>query len=356
MRWSPSHASPSPISTSARCASGARSPEAPTEPCERHHRRDVGLEQFAQRLDERGPAAREPARERGRAQQQHGAHDVARRGRAHAGRVRAQQIHLQLAHLLLRDAAILEFAESGGHAVDHALLAHRALDHGVAARDALSRRRRPRAAGRRSCRPARAPVAPAIRALSAAFPSSITPSPPPPAVRPENVCASAARARRIFPARRRHRQRFEERLPIRRAREPRIAHHHHAAIVGAPDQAADSLPKAQHRLGHRVVTERIEALLAQPLGTRLDDAGRPEPRTAASRRPRSPALHPESRHLPTGSGRQARWRHARSRKRSLTRPAGPSHSCASSSARRRAAPRSSSRARRSRSCAVNSTS
>ena len=37
-------ASPSPISTSARCASGARSPEAPTEPCAGITRVHAGVE------------------------------------------------------------------------------------------------------------------------------------------------------------------------------------------------------------------------------------------------------------------------------------------------------------------------
>jgi len=43
--------------TSARCASGARSPEAPTEPREGMDRMDAGMEQGDQGLDDNRPAA-----------------------------------------------------------------------------------------------------------------------------------------------------------------------------------------------------------------------------------------------------------------------------------------------------------
>jgi hypothetical protein len=82
---------------------GARSPDAPTEPCFGHNRRDAPIEQSEQRFDERrttpekkrapaiGPAAR------------HGAHHRHRQRVAETTRVTADEIGLQRIDLGRRD-------------------------------------------------------------------------------------------------------------------------------------------------------------------------------------------------------------------------------------------------------------
>ena len=94
-----STASPSPISTSARCASGARSPEAPTDPCARHDRVDTGVEQVQQTVDHHRPGSGIAPRQDVRAQHQHRAHRVLGERLAHPAGVRAQQVALELGEL-----------------------------------------------------------------------------------------------------------------------------------------------------------------------------------------------------------------------------------------------------------------
>ena len=67
--------SPSPISASVRCASGARSPDAPTEPCAGMYGTRPALCTREQRVDHRLAHARVAAREARRLQREHQAHD-----------------------------------------------------------------------------------------------------------------------------------------------------------------------------------------------------------------------------------------------------------------------------------------
>ena len=103
---------------SARWASGARSPDAPTEPCAGITRVDAGVEQLAQALAAQRRARRSGRARALRAQQHHAAHRVARQRRADAGRVRAHEVLLQLRDLVGRDPHLGERAEAGVDAVD----------------------------------------------------------------------------------------------------------------------------------------------------------------------------------------------------------------------------------------------
>ena len=72
---------PSPSSTSAQCASGARSPLAPERPVLRHDRREAGVEQREHGLGHLGPRAGAAQRQRAGAQEHHRPHDLALHGR-----------------------------------------------------------------------------------------------------------------------------------------------------------------------------------------------------------------------------------------------------------------------------------
>ena len=87
--------SPSPISTSARCASGARSPLAPTDPRRGTTRMHAAVEQRDQRVERLAPDAGEALREDVRAQHHRRAHGAHRQRLADAGGVAAQQVELQ---------------------------------------------------------------------------------------------------------------------------------------------------------------------------------------------------------------------------------------------------------------------
>ena len=110
-------ASPSPMSTSPRCASGARSPLAPTDPrdgttgCTR--RLSSAMQQL-QRLDA-NPG--ESFRQHVGAQRHRRADDRHRQRIADAGGVAAQEIHLQLGERVVRDPHVGEVAEPGVDAV-----------------------------------------------------------------------------------------------------------------------------------------------------------------------------------------------------------------------------------------------
>jgi hypothetical protein len=108
-------ASPSPMTQSARWASGARSPEAPTEPFDGMHAR---VQHVRQSLGDDGAHAAIAERQRVGAQ----SHDDARfrlgeRYREPAG-VAAHQVELQAGQLVVRDAHFAELAEAGVDAVD----------------------------------------------------------------------------------------------------------------------------------------------------------------------------------------------------------------------------------------------
>ena len=101
----PTTASPSPISTSDRCASGARSPEAPTEPARRDHRQRVGLRaaaSSASTVSGRTPDAPRASDER--LQRQHQTHHRPRQRLAHAGGVAAHRFSCSRYQVVGRDA------------------------------------------------------------------------------------------------------------------------------------------------------------------------------------------------------------------------------------------------------------
>ena len=94
---------PSPTSGSARCASGARSPLAPTEPRAGTYGTSPAAEQREQQLDGLDADAGVALRERVRPEQHRGAHDVVGVRLADAAGVAAQQPQLELGRLLGRD-------------------------------------------------------------------------------------------------------------------------------------------------------------------------------------------------------------------------------------------------------------
>ena len=91
---------PSPSSTRALDASGARSPLAPSEPCSRTTGVTPAVQQGEHRLDDDGPGAGVPHRQAAGAQEHHRPHDLALDLRSHAGGVRADQRRLQLGRAL----------------------------------------------------------------------------------------------------------------------------------------------------------------------------------------------------------------------------------------------------------------
>ena len=101
----PSHISPSPISTSARCASGARSPLAPTDPRLGHARMHAVIEQREQRVERLDANARVALGQHVGAQRHRGAHRAHRQRLVDAGGVAAQQIDLQRRQIVARRCA-----------------------------------------------------------------------------------------------------------------------------------------------------------------------------------------------------------------------------------------------------------
>ena len=88
--------SPSPIMASTRCADGARSPEAPSEPRDGTHGTMSALMHAASKLGHREPDARVAARHGVQPDGHRGAHGLARERRAEPDRVAADQVLLQL--------------------------------------------------------------------------------------------------------------------------------------------------------------------------------------------------------------------------------------------------------------------
>ena len=152
-------ASPSPMTTSARCASGARSPEAPTEPC-------AGMTGRTPRSSR----PRSASTTSGRTPEQPLASTLARRqsmarvsaspsGSPDAAGVRAHQVDLQLPQARRRDAHLGELAEAGVDPVDRAG-PRRGCARPPRARRACARARARRARPPRACaRRRRAPRA-----------------------------------------------------------------------------------------------------------------------------------------------------------------------------------------------------
>ena len=130
--------SPSPISDSARCARGARSPLAPTLPCDGTIGSDAAVEHFAERVDDDGANAGVAFGQRIRAQQHHGASFGDGERFADADRVRANQIDLQFANLLAGDADVAQFAHAGGDGVGQFVAGDDLVDDGARQIDGLA--------------------------------------------------------------------------------------------------------------------------------------------------------------------------------------------------------------------------
>ena len=111
--------SPSPISASARCASGARSPLAPTLPCDG----TIGVTprfSISQIVSITTAAHAGVALGKGICpQQHHGASLGDGKRLAHSYRMRAHQVDLQFANLVSRDAHVAQFAYAGRDGVRH---------------------------------------------------------------------------------------------------------------------------------------------------------------------------------------------------------------------------------------------
>ena len=126
-------------------------------PAARHDRQHAAIEAVEQQLDRLDARAGVALRERVRAQEHRGAHDLVRIRLADAARMRAQQPQLQLAGQLLRNRAVDEAAEAGVDAVRVLLRSvRRALDERARGAHLVARgvgERRGRA--RRSRRPRR---------------------------------------------------------------------------------------------------------------------------------------------------------------------------------------------------------
>ena len=152
---SPIVACPSPISTSARCASGARSPLAPTEPRLGTSGWTRAIERLDQAVERRAAHARVALREHVRAQRHHRAHRADRQRLADAGGVAPQQVALEVAERVPRNLHFGQRAEAGVDAVDRRVAGRMAIDdgaRGVDGRRGLARRARPARSRRRSRR------------------------------------------------------------------------------------------------------------------------------------------------------------------------------------------------------------
>ena len=119
--------SPSPISASVMCASGARSPEAPTEPLRRNRRQDAGVIERDQGVDHFGPDAGIAARQARGLEHQNETHGRIVEQRAGADRVRVNEVGLQPLQLIVRDVRLGELAEAGVDAVGGSAVIDRLL-------------------------------------------------------------------------------------------------------------------------------------------------------------------------------------------------------------------------------------
>ena len=133
-------ASPSPISTSARCASGARSPLAPTDPRDGTTGCTRAVEQLDQQLERLEPDAGEALRQHVGAQRHRRAHDRHRQRLADARGVAAQQVHLQLRQRLGGNLHFGEVAEAGVDAVGRRVAIGELVDDGARGAHARARR------------------------------------------------------------------------------------------------------------------------------------------------------------------------------------------------------------------------
>ena len=121
-------ASPSPIMTDARCASGARSPDAPTDP-------RLGITGSRprssicdQRLEDDVAGARVALGEHVGAQQHQRPGRLGPDGLPDAAAVAQHQVALQFDDIVAGDGHVRELAEAGGDAVDHPAVGDQLLD------------------------------------------------------------------------------------------------------------------------------------------------------------------------------------------------------------------------------------
>ena len=131
---------PSPISESARCANGARSPLAPTLPCSGTGGQSPALSMPASKSARSSRAPEIALGDHVRAQQHHRADFALREQVADARRMAAHEIHLQLGEAVRRNRDLRQLAESGRHAVRDGTACHEV--------DRRPRASSPRAGGR----------------------------------------------------------------------------------------------------------------------------------------------------------------------------------------------------------------
>ena len=121
--------SPWPISGSARFASGARSPDAPSEPCSGTDGISVAVQHLDHPVDDHRPHARMAERQDVRPQQQHRPRLLAGERPADGGRVRSHDAELERGGLRRIDPDVGQRAEPGGDAVDRVARRDDPLDH-----------------------------------------------------------------------------------------------------------------------------------------------------------------------------------------------------------------------------------
>jgi hypothetical protein len=113
---------------------------------------DIGIEQSHERLDQRRADSRITARDRMRAQHEHGTHHRNRQRIAVAHRVAAHQIDLQAIDFVAGDARAREWTEAGVDAVERSATARRGGERGgcagqIGARSGIERDARSRSDG-----------------------------------------------------------------------------------------------------------------------------------------------------------------------------------------------------------------
>ena len=131
--------SPAPIIGSARFASGARSPDAPSDPCSGTDGDHVCVQHLHHQVHELGAHARVTEREDVRAEEQHRARLRAGQRAPDRGRVRTDDPVLQVRCLRGIDPHVGECAEPGGDPVDDVAGRDRILDHSTRGGDRVSR-------------------------------------------------------------------------------------------------------------------------------------------------------------------------------------------------------------------------
>ncbi len=173
--------SPCPISGSARFASGARSPDAPSEPCSGTDGDQLAVQHLDHAVDDQRPHAGVPERQDVRPEQEHRSGLLAGQRASDGGRVRAHDAQLERGGLGRIDPHVGQGAEPGRDPVDRVAGRDDPLDHragrlhpcprlvaGTRPRRRAPRPRRPRASALPPPRPARRQGYPQHRAARAA--------------------------------------------------------------------------------------------------------------------------------------------------------------------------------------------